>query len=105
MSTTSRGCVTARPARWPTASTPPSGRRKVTAEKKTNHPAAHRHTEMIIILITLIFSRRSVLPLHEGDRESGVSCQIVGEGGPQHKFVDVITEVQTEGATSSKFSI
>lgn len=27
-----------------------------------------------------VFCSRSVFPLHEGDRESGVSCQDVGEG-------------------------
>lgn len=31
-------------------------------------------------LIMFVFSRRSVFPLHEGDRESSVSCQVVGEG-------------------------
>lgn len=34
MSTTSRGCVTARRVRWPTASTPPSERRKVTTWRR-----------------------------------------------------------------------
>lgn len=32
------------------------------------------------LTVVLLFCSRSVFPLHEGDRESGVSCQDVGEG-------------------------
>lgn len=81
MSTTSQGCVTARPVRWPTASTPPSERRKVTTWR------LHRFqkwssTDGVNQAVTdgCVCSCRSVFPLHESDRESSFSCQDVGEG-------------------------
>jgi len=80
MSTTSRGCATAPPARWPTASMRPSGRRKVRARQPQGAGGTPSPPALGDGLSLAPLLRRSVLPVHEDDRAGSVSPPALGAG-------------------------